>query len=209
MIEVEGSGEAIERSYAAALRPLILGSTGFFASVAVCLAISHSATTEHDGISYFSVRSTTLPVILLGYLCVITGMLAAVRRLPDEDLGNRLALPMKCMPVLFVALLCTPFNKGTFLNWTHMTVGVTLAMAQGVITVWLCSVLPALRVLAAAGLELVGGIVCALSLPGSSFNFLLQGELLFNLGFCLCLIAVVHDAAAAPPASDSVAWSEW
>ena len=71
-----------------------------------------------------------------------TGMLAAVRRLPDEDLGNRLALPMKCMPVLFVALLCTPFNKGTFLNWTHMTVGVTLAMAQGVITVWLCSVLP-------------------------------------------------------------------
>lgn len=73
-------------------------------------------TTEHDGISYFSVRSTTLPVILLGYLSVITGMLAAAHRSPDEDLGNRMALPMRCLPVLFVALLCTPFNKDAFLN---------------------------------------------------------------------------------------------
>lgn len=86
--------------------------------------------------------------------------------------------------------------------------GVILAIAQVIVTVWLCSVLPAFRVLAAAGLELVGGIVCALSLPDSSFYFLLQGELLFNLGFCLCLITVVRDAAAMPP-SDAVAWTEW
>ncbi|HUD69779.1 MAG TPA: hypothetical protein VMQ40_06045 [Acidimicrobiales bacterium] len=90
-----------------------------------------------------------------------------------------------------------------------MTVGVMLAIAQGVVRVWLCSVLPAFRVLAAAGLELLGGIISVMSLPDTSFNILLQGELLFNLGFCLCLIAVVHDAAAAPPASDTVAWSEW
>jgi hypothetical protein len=77
VIEIEASDETRRRSYAAALRPLLVGSTGFFASVATCLAISHSATTEHDGIKYFSVRSTTLPVILLGYLCVITGMLVA------------------------------------------------------------------------------------------------------------------------------------
>jgi hypothetical protein len=89
-----------------------------------------------------------------------------------------------------------------------MTVGVMLAIAQGIVTVWLCSVLPAFRVLAAAGLELVGGIVCALSLSDSSFNFLLQGELLFNLGFCLRPIAVVRNAAAVPP-SDAVAWTEW
>jgi hypothetical protein len=89
-----------------------------------------------------------------------------------------------------------------------MTVGEMLAIAQGIVTVWLCPVLPAFRDLAAAGLELVGGIVCTLSLPDSSFNFLLQGELLCNLGFCLCLIAVVRDAAAVPP-SDAVAWTEW
>lgn len=209
MIEYDEADAAAERSYGAALRPLILGATGFFACVAICLAISHSATTEHDGISYFSVHATTLPVILLGYLLVITGMLAAVRRLPDHELGNRLALPMRCMPILFVALLCTPFNKGTLLNWTHMTVGVALAVAQGVATIWLCSVLPAIRVLAAAGLELVGGVICALSLPDSTFNFLLQGELLFNLGFCLCLIAVVHDAASTAPTSEVVAWTDW
>lgn len=48
-----------------------------------------------------------------------------------------------------------------------------------------------------------------MSLPDTAFNFLLQAELLLNLGFYLCLIAVVHDATAAPLASDTLAWSEW
>lgn len=194
----DGDGGS-SKSYAGSLRPLVAGSLGFFSSVAACLAITHDATVEHDGISYFSVRSTTLPVIVLGYGSVILGMLVAARRFPDDSLGRRLALPMRCLPVFFVLLLLTPFNKGTALNWSHMTVGVTLALAQGVVTVWLCSVLPAPRVLAAAALELAGGVVSALSLPDTSFNYLLVGELLFNLGFCLCLVAVVHDAVAAEP----------
>jgi hypothetical protein len=184
------------RSYAGALRPLLVGSAGFFASVAICIVIAHDPTVEHDGISYFSVRATTLPVILVGYLSVIAGMLVSARRFPDDELGRRLALPLRCMPVLFVLLLVTPFNKGTALNWTHMTVGVTLAISQGVVTVWLCTVLPATRVLAAAFLELTGGVISALSLPDGSFNYLLQGELVFNVGFCLCLIAVVAAAAS-------------
>jgi hypothetical protein len=183
-------------SYAAARRALIAGSAGFWASIAVCLAIAHDATVEHDGISYFSVRATTLPVIVLGYAAVIAGMLVAARRLPDDDLGRRLALPMRCMPAVVVALLVTPFNKGTALNWTHMTLGVTLATSQAVVTAWLCMVLPALRVLAAGLLQLVGGVVAALSLPDTSFNYLLQGELLVNLGFCACLVAAVGAAAA-------------
>lgn len=185
------------RSYAGALRPLLVGSLGFFASVAVCILIAHDPTVEHDGISYFSVSATTLPVILVGYLSVIAGMLLSARRFPNDELGPRLALPLRCMPVFFVLLLITPFNKGTALNWTHMTVGVTLAVSQGVVTVWLCTVLPATRVLAAAFVELTGGVISALSLPGSSFNYLLEGELVFNVGFCLCLIAVVAAAASA------------
>jgi hypothetical protein len=190
------------RSYAGALRPLIIGSGGFFASVAICIAIAHDPTVERDGISYFSVRATTLPVILVGYASVITAMLVSARRFPDDELGRRLALPLRCMPVFFVLLLLTPFNKGTAFNWTHMTVGVTLALSQGVVTVWLCTVLPATRVLAAAFVELTGGLVSALSLPDSSFNYLLQGELLFNLGFCLCLVAAVATAAASASATE-------
>jgi hypothetical protein len=183
-------------SYAAARRALLAGSLGFWASILVCLAIAHGPTVERDGISYFSVRATTLPVIVLGYGAVIAGMLVAARRLPDDDLGRRLALPMRCMPACVVALLITPFNKGTALNWTHMTLGVTLAISQAVVTIWLCTVLPVPRVLAAGLLQLVGGIVAALSLPDTSFNYLLQGELLVNLGFCACLVAAVGAAAA-------------
>jgi hypothetical protein len=186
------------RTYAGALRPLAAGSAGFFASVAMCLAITHDGTVEHDGISYFSVRAPTLPVILLGYASVTAGMLAAARRFPDDGLGRRLALPMRCLPVFFVLLLLTPFNQGTAFNWTHMTVGVTLALSQLVVTIWLCSVLPSTRVLLAAVVELTGGVIAAASLPGTSFNYLFIGELLFNVGFCLCLLAVVADAARVP-----------
>lgn len=73
-------------SHAAARRALLAGSLGFWASIAVCLAIAHGTTVEHDGISYFSVRATTLPVIVLGYGAVITGMLGCARRPPDDDL---------------------------------------------------------------------------------------------------------------------------
>lgn len=195
------------RSYAGALRPLVLGSIGFFASVAICIAIAHDPTVEHDGISYFSVRATTLPVILLGYTSIIAGMLVSARRFPGDALGRRLALPMRCLPGFFVLLLLTPFNKGTAFNWTHMTVGVTLALSQLVVTVWLCTELPATRVIAAATVELAGGVISALSLPDTSFNYLLQGELLFNLGFCLCLLAVVADAAASASATETLGGS--
>lgn len=188
--------EEVASAYAAALRPLAYGAMAFFASVVVCLCIAHDATVEHDGISYFSVRVATLPVIVCGYVAVAAGMLLAANRFPDDDLGRRLALPLRCFPGFFGLLLVTPFNRGTALNWTHMTVGVTLALSQGLVTVWLCTVLPAARVLASATLELVGGLVAAISLPGSAFNYLFTGELIFNVGFCLCLLAVVHDAAA-------------
>lgn len=191
-----GDGGDVAGSYADARRALLAGSLGFWASVAVCVAIAHDATVEHDGISYFSVRATTLPVIVLGYGSIIAGMLVAARRLPDDELGRRLALPMRCMPAAVVALLLTPFNKGTALNWTHMTLGVTLAISQAAVSVWLCTVLPALRVLAAAVVQALGGVIAALSMPDSSFNFLLQGELVFNLGFCACLVAAVGAAAA-------------
>jgi hypothetical protein len=187
--------DASTGSYAAARRALLYGFAGFWTSVAVCVAIVHDATVEHDGLSYFSVRATTLPVIALGYASVVAGMLVAAHRLPDDGIGRRLALPMRCMPAFVVALLCTPFNKGTALNWTHMTFGVTLAISQAAVSVWLCTVLPAVRVLTAASVQLLGGLVAALSLPATSFNYLFQGELLTNLGFCACLIAAVGAAA--------------
>jgi hypothetical protein len=189
--------EEVAPAYGAALRPLAYGALGFFSSVVVCLYIAHDATVEHDGISYFSVRATTLPVIVCGYVAVAAGMLCAANRFPDDELGRRLALPLRCFPAFFALLLLTPFNRGTALNWTHMTVGVTLAISQALVTAWLCTVLPAVRVLASAALELAGGLVAACSLPGTGFNYLFAGELIFNVGFCLCLLAVVHDAAAA------------
>jgi hypothetical protein len=188
--------DAAVPSYAAARRALVVGASGFWASVALCLLISHSATTEHDGLSYFGIRADTLPIIVLGYASVSAGMLLAARRLPLDEIGRRLARPLRCWPACFALLLITPFDAGTAVNWTHMTLGVTLAVSQAVVTIWLCSAFPVPRVLGCAGMVLVGGIVCALSMPGTSFNFLLQGEVLFNAAFCAVLVTSVAAAAA-------------
>ncbi len=123
---------------------------------------------------------------MLGDPADSTGLVLAARRLPDDDLGRGLAVPMRDMPVYFVGLVLTPFDWGTALNWTHRTLGVTLSVLQAVVAVWLCTELPTPRVPAAASLELVGGLTAAHSVPASSCTYLLQGELLFNLGFCLC-----------------------
>jgi hypothetical protein len=204
-----GLREGSRASYAAALPPLIVGSTGFFASVAICLAISHGATTEHDGISYFSVRSTT-QTALLGYLCVITGMLAAMRRLTDHELGNRVGLPMRCMPVAVHRGALHAVQQGHLVQPDahdgRRDAGDS-PKASSRSRSARCS--PRSASSPRAGLELLGGIISAMSLPDTAFNFLLQAELLLNLGFYLCLIAVVHDATAAPLASDTLAWSEW
>jgi hypothetical protein len=183
------------RSYGAAQRALTQGFIGFWAAIVACLAVSHSATTEQDGISYFGVHATTLPLIVLGYASVVAGMLVAAQRLPLDGVGRRLALPLRWMPACALLLLLTPFNHGTALNWSHMTVGVALAISQAAVTVWLLVVLSAPGVAAGALLELVGGVVSAISLPGSSFNHLLQGELLFNLGFCVALVVALQAAS--------------
>jgi hypothetical protein len=190
------------RSYGAAQRALIQGFVGFWSAIVACLVVSHSATTEQDGISYFGVHATTLPLIVLGYASVIAGMLVAAQRLPADPVGRRLALPLRAMPVCAFLLLLTPFNHGTALNWSHMTVGVSLAFSEAAVTVWLLAVLAAPGVAAGALLELVGGVICALSLPGTSFNHLLQGELLFNLGFCVAIVAALQTASRAESSDD-------
>jgi hypothetical protein len=91
------------------LRPLLVGSTGFLASVAICLAISHSATTEHDGISYFSLDDAAgnpARPALRDHRHAGCGP-PIPRRGPRQPVGVADAVP-----VLFVALLRTPFNKG-------------------------------------------------------------------------------------------------
>jgi hypothetical protein len=38
-----------------------------------------------------------------------------------------------------------------------------------------------------AAVQLAGGIIGALSLPDWRFQYLMYGELIFELGFCVCL----------------------
>ena len=39
-------------------------------------------------------------------------------------------LGLRCLAVGLVLLLLTPYNKGTFFNWAHMSVGIVMALVK-------------------------------------------------------------------------------
>jgi hypothetical protein len=89
---------------------------------------------------------------------------------------------------MLILLLVTPYNEGAFLNWTHMTVGVVGALVQLAISYSFLRRLGSISLILGCSIQLAGGILGALSLPDWSFHFLLYAEIIFELGFCWCLL---------------------
>ncbi len=95
---------------------------------------------------------------------------------------------LRIIAVLLFVLLATPYNRGTFLNWTHMLAGILGAICQLEVALQLVRESRSLRTVLGLAVLLVGGVVAAASLPDWHFEYLLQGEIVFQLGFAWCLI---------------------
>lgn len=164
----------------------------FFAVIFVCLLIKHTATTENDGISFFAVYHVTIPLIVPGFCVGAYGMWRTSNHFAETD-APRLAVDgLRFIAIGLVLLLVTPFNRGAFLNWTHMTIGVLVAVAEAAICVLLLTQHRSSRSLGAFALSLGGGLIAAASLPDWRFQYLLVGEIVYELGFSWCLIEWVY-----------------
>lgn len=84
--------------------------------------------------------------------------------------------------------MATPYTGGAFLNWAHMIAGVVGALVQLAISYSLLRRCASFAVVTGASIQLAGGIIGAFSLPDWSFQILLYGESIFELGFCLVLL---------------------
>ncbi len=85
-----------------------------------------------------------------------------------------------------ILLLLTPYTAGTFFNWAHMTIGATFFLAQMATSAYMYIKLPKDFWLSSAILvQLFGGILAMLSLPDNLLALMLQGEVLFQIGFAL------------------------
>jgi hypothetical protein len=98
-----------------------------------------------------------------------------------------MSLGIKLVAAMLLLLLVTPYTGGTFLNWAHMSVGVLGALVQLSISYALLRRTTSCWAVTGAAVQLAGGIIGALSLPDWRFQYLMYGELIFELGFCVCL----------------------
>ena len=99
---------------------------------------------------------------------------------------------MRLVAVGLFALLITPFNRGAFLNWSHMTIGVSIALLQMSVALSLVARVPSPRSSGGLVVLLLGGALAAASLPDWNFSYLLQGEVIYQLGFGWCLVEWTH-----------------
>ena len=182
-----------------ARRVLVLTQSVFFGTLAVCLVIRHGVVTRIDGISYYGVYAPTVPLIVVGYLTAAVGLWRAGGLLVAAGLVPALRPALRVVAAGLVVLLVTPFDRGTFLNWAHMCAGVVMALVQlGIAYTTMTRWASPTSVVAFSAL-LAGGVIAAVSLPSLwTFPYLLDGQVLFEVGFGWSLFETVRWAASRP-----------
>lgn len=183
----------MSRSLDRARRLLIASQAVFFLCVSACVVIAHGPAAQANGISYFGVHAPTLPLIIVGYGVASVGFWRASGLLLGiEDAGVTIAV-LRVVAVGLPLELLTPFNHGAFFNWAHMGIGVVIGASQMAASADLARREHRRRVTLAALVQLAGGIVCALALPDWHLNHMLQGEIVFEVGYAWCLVQWVHN----------------
>ena len=171
----------------------------FFAALAVCVAINASLTAQNDGISFYGVYGPTIALVVVGYGTAAVGLWRVAAWFARHGGPALLFLGARVVAVGLLLLLITPYDEGAFLNWSHMTVGVAVALFQLASSAALVRRGATLRHGLVFSLQLAGGIVAAASLPDWHFPLLLVGETVYALGYALSLYEWVDVVAPLGP----------
>ena len=163
----------------------------FFAALVVCVLINASYTAQNDGISFYGVYGPTIALVVVGYGTAAVGLWRVGQWFARHGGPAVLFLGARVVAVGLMLLLITPYDEGAFLNWSHMTVGVVVALVQLASTIALLRRGPTLRRVLLLSFQLAGGIVAAASLPDWHFPMLLAGESVYALAYALSLYAWV------------------
>jgi hypothetical protein len=181
------------------LKPLYAAELTFSATVVVCSLILFDHSVSVYGISYWGIRLATVPVLVIGLTATSLLLFQAASRLPDDKPFSYIALCFRVVGVGAILLLLTPYTAGTFFNWAHMTIGATFFLAQMATSTYLYIKLPKDSWLnSAIVVQLLGGILAMLSLPDNLLALMLQGEVLFQIGFALLINRTLRVHLAVP-----------
>jgi hypothetical protein len=169
-------------------RLLLITQSLFFLSLAVCLLINHGHTAQTDGISFYGVYGPTVPLLVAGYTVAGVGLWRTADYFRAAGVSSVTWMCLRALSVGLFVLFVTPYNQGTFMNWTHMTAGVTGALLQLAVSLQLLREQRTRRAVMGFSVQLFGGVLAAASLPTWGFEVLLLGQIVYQIGFGWCLI---------------------
>ena len=160
----------------------------FFTLLAGCVAIDHSEVARADGVSFYGVYHRTIPILGLAFVVAAWGLWRAAANYAILDAPALTVYGVRAVALGLFVVIATPFNQGTFLNWTHMTAGVAVALVQAAITIALVRTAASAASWSALVVQIVGGLLAAFSLPTWHFPYLLEGEVIYQVGFAASLL---------------------
>ncbi|MHB8827476.1 MAG: hypothetical protein ACYC5Z_07415 [Acidimicrobiales bacterium] len=170
------------------LRSLASTQAVFFVLLAWCVGIDHSALAQNEGISFYGVYHRTILLLALAFVVAAGGLWRAAGHYASLGAPALIVVGVRAVALGLFVVIATPFNQGTFLNWTHMTAGVVMALVQGAITVALVRRASRLVSWSAFSVQLAGGLLAAFSLPDWHFPYMLAGEVIYQAGFAVALL---------------------
>jgi hypothetical protein len=187
MSSIEGPAEAVfvgtqTRHF------LLISQSLFFIALTWCLVLNHSPAAENGGISFYGVHRETVFLLIGGYAAAFVGLWRTSIHFKVAGVPTFTWAALRAVAILLLILLAAPYNKGPFLNWIHMIAGVFGSLLQLEVAVQLVQQSRSFRTLIGLALLLLGGFIAAASLPDWHFRYLLQGEIIFQVGFAWCLI---------------------
>ena len=171
-----------------ALHQVIASEIVLLLTVMVCTIMIWNNNVNVYGISYFGVTTPTLPIVAIGFVVGSAILIMASRKLPSTSPYGLVKVTLRVVSVGIVLLLLTPYTVDTFFNWAHMTLGAIIFAIEMYTGAVLCfrHMRDVLSKWALA-LQFFGGVLAMFSLPNNMLNFMLEGEVLFQLGFMVLL----------------------
>ena len=157
-------------------------------TIFVCTVIIWNSKVNVYGISYFGVKAPTLPVVALGFVGGGIMLIMASRKFPSRAPYVLVKWTLRIVSVGIVLLLLTPYTVDTFFNWTHMLLGAAIFVTELYTGGILCFRHMRDRISKwAFGIQFLGGLLAMFSLPDNMLNFMIEGEVIFQLGFMVIL----------------------
>jgi hypothetical protein len=160
----------------------------FFLALAWCLILNHSATAEDDGISFYGVHHETVALLIGAYAAAFVGLWITSTHFRAAGVPALTWVGLRVIGILLFVLLASPYNRGPFLNWIHMIAGILGAVTELEVALQLVRESRSARTVLGLVVLLLGGGIAAVALPDWRFDYLLQGEIVFQIGFSWCLI---------------------